>query len=133
MLKAVIDTNVFVSAYLKSMGLCARVIDLWIAGIFQLAVSGPILDEYEEVLLRKGISTQLIEDLNRAILKSAVFTAPSRSINLIKIDPEDNKFLECAVCSRADYIVSGDSHLRKLGIYGDVRIISPRDFIRILE
>jgi predicted nucleic acid-binding protein len=79
---------------------------MWISGIFQLAVSGPILDEYEEVLLRKGISPQLVEDLNAAILKSAVFTAPSRRINLIKTDPEDNKFLECTVCSRADYIIS---------------------------
>ena len=132
MFKAVIDTNVFIAAYFKSTGTCAKVIDLWTAKVFQLAVSDEILDEYEEVLLRKGISPNLVKDLNTAILQSAVYVTPSKRIRLINDDPEDNKFLECAESAEAKYIISGDMHLKKLGRYKSTYIISPQQFLQIL-
>ncbi|PIZ14833.1 putative toxin-antitoxin system toxin component, PIN family [Candidatus Desantisbacteria bacterium CG_4_10_14_0_8_um_filter_39_17] len=132
MFKVIIDTNIFIAAYFKSTGTCAKVVDLWTARVFQLVVSDEILDEYEEVLLRKDISPKLVKDLNTAILQSAVYVIPSKRIRLINDDPEDNKFLECAESTEVKYIISGDKHLKKLGKYKSTRIISPQQFLQIL-
>ena len=44
-------------------------------------------------------------------------------------DPDDNKFLECAIASRAKLIVSGDKHLLKLNGYQEIVVYKPRDFV----
>ncbi len=48
-------------------------------------------------------------------------------------DPSDNKFLECAIEGKADYLVSGDNHLLKLKEFEKVKIISVTDFLSIIE
>ena len=48
---------------------------------------------------------------------------------IVRDDPEDDKFIHCAVSGNADYIVSGDSHLLKLGGYGKVKIVNASDFL----
>ncbi|HEX8228447.1 MAG TPA: putative toxin-antitoxin system toxin component, PIN family, partial [Chloroflexia bacterium] len=63
----------------------------------------------------------------------AIFVHPTVPIDAIASDPDDNKFLECAVAGGADYIVSGDKHLLSLGEYEGIRILSPADFLRVLE
>jgi rRNA-processing protein FCF1 len=50
-------------------------------------------------------------------------------VEVIKDDPEDNKFLSCALEGEADYIVTGDAHLKRLREYKGVKIITPRSFI----
>jgi len=54
-------------------------------------------------------------------------------ISLIQEDPADNKFLECALDGRADYIVSGDSHLLGVGQYQAIQILSVRQFFKPME
>ncbi len=44
-------------------------------------------------------------------------------------DPDDDKFLACAVASKSTYIISGDKHLLKIGNYFDVSIDTPRYFL----
>jgi len=51
----------------------------------------------------------------------------------VKSDPDDNRVLECAVAGRADYIVSGDKHLRGLGSYDGIRILTVRQFMDTIE
>jgi len=53
----------------------------------------------------------------------------SIKIEIIKYDPDDNKFIECAVTNKADYIISGDNHLLDLKEYGNVKILSPKEFL----
>lgn len=132
-LKVVIDTNVFISAYLNTRGHPARIIDLWIRGAFDLYLSDEILDEYLRVLVKIGIAPPIVRLLNRRISKYSRLIRPAISITKIKNDPSDNKFLECAVVSKADFIISGDRHLLELGNIEDVKIVTPVEFLKFIS
>jgi putative PIN family toxin of toxin-antitoxin system len=62
----------------------------------------------------------------------AVHVAPSQRLEVVYDDPDDNKFVECAVEGHARYIVSGDKHLLRLGSYEQIEILPPADFVRLL-
>lgn len=51
----------------------------------------------------------------------------------IREDPADNKFIVCAIALKAEYIVSGDTHLRKLKNIGKIKIVSPAEMLGLLE
>jgi putative PIN family toxin of toxin-antitoxin system len=96
-----------------------------------LCLSASILEEYLAVLRYAGISTPLIETF-LSLLKDpgrAVVAVPARRIQAVREDPSDNMFLECAVEARADYVVSGDRHLRRLQTFAGIPILSPREYI----
>ena len=54
---------------------------------------------------------------------------PEEKINIVKDDPDDNKFIEAAVAGKADHIVTQDAHLLKIKEYRGIKIITPREFI----
>ena len=58
---------------------------------------------------------------------------PSRRFTVIREDPADNMFLECATEAGADYIISGDQHLRRLGTFERIEILSPRAYLTRAE
>ncbi|MCD6423133.1 MAG: putative toxin-antitoxin system toxin component, PIN family [Elusimicrobia bacterium] len=131
--RIVLDTNVFVSAYIKPEGISARLIDLWILDVFELVICEEILDEYVEILLRKGISYRLLKELNRQIWNKAIKVNLVGSVNVIKNDISDNKFLECAVRGKAKYIISGDKHLLNVKKFGRIKILGPGEFLKRLK
>ena len=57
---------------------------------------------------------------------------PIVAINVVKDDPEDDKFVEAAVCGKADCIVSQDKHLLRLREYNKIKILKPEEAISIL-
>jgi len=73
------------------------------------------------------------QELIETTLRIGKLIEVTTRINLIKEDPEDNKFIECALAGGAEYIVSGDKHLLKTGRYKKTRILSVNEFIKILE
>jgi hypothetical protein len=58
---------------------------------------------------------------------------PSVQLDVVKEDPPDNRVLECAVSSGADYVVTGDKDLLRLGRYDSIGIINPSDFLDFLH
>lgn len=56
---------------------------------------------------------------------------PAISLKVVADDPTDDRFLECAVEAGADYLVSGDVHLLRLGQYAGVQILSPGAFVQL--
>ena len=134
MLKVVIDTNVFVSSFFG--GVPRKIIDLWKDDRIILCISKPIIKEYIEVLNRMGLKDT--DELNKLVKLfssgyNSIFTATTPNLNIIIDDPDDDKFLECAVALDAKIIVSGDKHLKNLQTYFDIEILSPREFIDGLE
>ena len=103
--KVVIDTNVFVSAHLIPNGNPARVIDCWRESDYLLLVSKPIIKEIIKVLYEKGIDTKRIEKLLFLLSQKTILVTPKEEIFVIKNDPSDNKFLECAVFGKADILL----------------------------
>lgn len=129
MIKAVYDTNVIVSALLTSEGIPAILLDLATQQEITLFVSGEILQEYEGVLLRPkfGFSKKLVKRFIRLLkTKSKVVKPKPLGFNLK--DSEDNKFLECAIAGKVNYLVTGNTRHFPSTAYKGIQIISPREF-----
>ncbi len=130
MIKVVLDTNVFVSSFFG--GNPRKVVDLWKTGEVTLCLSKPIIDEYVEVLQRLGLhnETELGELLGLfARGLHAVFAAKTPELHVVEDDPDDDKFIECAVALSAEYIITGDKALRNIKNYAGIKILSPKEFL----
>ena len=76
------------------------------------------------------------EETDQILLDFLTFTIPvkiNKRFKAILKDPEDNKFIECAVASMADYIVSGDKHLLELKEFAGIKILTASECIAILK
>jgi putative PIN family toxin of toxin-antitoxin system len=132
MRSAVLDTNVVVSGLLRSAGPPAAVIDLGFARQFRWYISEPILTEYGAVLARKrlGIDPRRAGKFFADLRQAAVVVAPTRKLHECT-DASDNKFLECALEARADYVVTGNArHYPER--FQDIRVVLPRLFLTVL-
>ena len=130
MIRVVIDTNVFISSFFG--GNPRKVIDLWKRGKIILCLSSKIVDEYVEVLRRLGLAGEgELEELLSLLAEgfNNIFVASTPSLQVVRDDPDDDKFIECAVAAQARYIISGDNHLKAIGNYMGIKIYSPRDFL----
>ena len=89
--------------------------DAFLAGRYELCVSNEILDEYQEIL-EQQISPTVAENVVLLILNQANVRLidPYFRMDVIKADPDDNKFVDCAFAAGADYLVSEDSHFSVL-------------------
>ena len=67
--------------------------------------------------------------------ENVVFTHPTFRFNLITADPDDNKFVDCAIVANADYIVSQDSHFNvlKYNEFPKINVIRIEEFVKILN
>ena len=117
----------------------ARIIKAAEEGKVWIVTSEEIVNEISQTLTyprlkricdEAGVSRQ---QLIRIVLQVAGLVEVKSKVHVVQADPADNKFLECAVDGKADYIVSGDYHLLKIGSYKKMRIISVRQFLKILE
>ncbi len=130
MRRVVLDTNVFVSSFFG--GVPREIIDLWKTGEITICLSQEIVEEYLEVLSRLGLKNQKeFENLTKLFAEgyNSVYTASTPHLEVVLDDPDDNKFLECAVALNCKTIVSGDRHLKDIRKYIDIEIQSPREFI----
>ncbi|MCD6151039.1 MAG: putative toxin-antitoxin system toxin component, PIN family [Deltaproteobacteria bacterium] len=132
MLKIVIDTNVFVSSFFG--GVPREIIDLWKNGKVVLCLSQKIIEEYLEVLNRLGLEDKHeIENLTKLFAEgyNSIFTSKTPRLKVVEDDPDDNKFIECAVALDSKFIISGDKHLKDIKKYVDIEILSPKEFINL--
>lgn len=128
----VLDTNVVVSAHLKQDGLERFVLDLALSGAIAVYLSEEIVEEYVEVLSRArfDIAPQLAKSSLSLIKQMGTFVQPKKVANL-RLDPDDNKFLDCAAEGGATYIVTGNKrHFPR--IWGKTRVVSARELLEEL-
>lgn len=132
-MRVVIDTNVFVSA--TRGGVPRQVIDLIDKGIVVLCISHKIVDEYIRVYNRLKITPlhheKLLYYCEHADMVEAESDIPT--LSLVKDDPDDDKFIECAVALRADYVITGDKALLSVKQFENIKIVTPREFLEILH
>jgi len=132
MLKVVIDTNVFISSFFG--GTPRNIINFWKQGEISLCLSQEIIQEYIEVLNRLGLNnTNEIQNLTKLFAEgyNSIFTATTPHLAIVEADPDDNKFIECAVALDCKIIISGDKHLRDIKNYIDIKIMSPKEFVEM--
>jgi putative PIN family toxin of toxin-antitoxin system len=129
--RVVLDTNAVISALLFS-GVSSKLVSLWQKGLITPLLSREILDEYLRVLSysKFELSEKEIKELiQEEILPYAEVVKPKARLRVVRRDPSDNKFLECAVSGKAAVIISGDKELLSLGRYRQIRIQSPAQFL----
>lgn len=118
-LRAVFDTNIFVSAFLSRnpSSPTRELIRRWQDGELTLVVSDALVDEVAEKLLERRISEDRITELLALLLQLAEWVeVPPESIRaVVQEDPEDDPILACAVAGRAAYLVTYDAHFDALG------------------
>jgi hypothetical protein len=126
----VIDTNVFISSFFG--GSPRKIIDLWKNGTVVLCLSDKIIDEYIKVLLRFCFKAEkeIAEILSLfASGYNLLFTGKKLNLKIVKDDPDDDKFIECAVAWNAKYIIRGDHALLNVKEYRGIRIVTPTTFL----
>lgn len=138
-IRAVIDTNIFVSGLISPKGAPRKILDLAKKEIFKVVSSVSINHEILNVLhrdyiyLKYGLTEDIIDDISAFLYEGTVLTEDRYVISKVRKDPADNMFIACALEGEADYIISGDDHLLGLKHYKGVQIVDARDFLRVLE
>lgn len=111
MVRVVIDTNVLVSALLKPESVPELILSFVLSGEIVLCLSDPVASEYEEVLKREKFSKldeRKVKELLSRLRSEAHWVYPKIRLQVTRADPEDNKFLECAVEAKADFLITGN-------------------------
>ena len=131
--KVVIDTNIFVSGF----GWDAKpeeVLKLLKQKRIINYISLEILNELKRVVSYPKL--KFSDQLQNRILEFVFFYSeviePTEHISHITKDPEDNKFLECAIAARAEFLISGDSHLISIAEYRAVKIVDAATLLNII-
>ena len=129
-MRIVLDTNVFISGVFFS-GPPYEILKAWIDKRIQIFISSEILQEYQRV--GEELSNRYTEIEITPILKSfsqnAISISAPRLAHPVCVDPDDDKFLECAVAGKAELIISGDRHLLYINDFQGIKIVKPRIFV----
>ncbi|CCU83402.1 putative toxin-antitoxin system toxin component, PIN family [Mesotoga prima] len=134
--RVVLDTNVLISAIISSKGSPAKILDLWREGAFDLVFSEETLKELIDVMSRPkllritGINEDELNRLLSYLRSSSIVVDSSEDISIAIEDPNDTKFISCAVQAGAKYIVSGDHHLLDVEKFEGTAIVTPAEFLR---
>jgi putative PIN family toxin of toxin-antitoxin system len=134
-LRAVIDTNLFISGLFAKDSVSAQLQNLWIDQAFELVTSVEIIKEVSRVLSYPRIKERFkpkeenVRRFFQLIFRKAIISKDVYHTDKIVDDPTDNKFLACALEKKADYIVSRDPHLRNLKHFHSIQIVDATTFI----
>jgi hypothetical protein len=132
MLKVVIDTNVFISAFYLPESRPAGVVLLARRKTILNVISPPILKEVERIIKKKLLwDNSKTQSAVRQIKNFSEEVHPQERLAIIADDP-DNRILECAVAGQADFIISGDHHLIDLDNHQGIKIVTPARFLELI-
>ncbi len=136
-MRVVIDANIYVSFILAGGETLSSLFNAWQAREFEVLISKNIAAEVKEVCDRFLKRGTLTED----VAKETIWRLDheSRRIKVVSLvtlskDVKDNKYLSCARDGKADYLITGDKkHLLSMKRFGKTRIVSPKEFVTILQ
>ena len=132
-MRIVLDTNVLLSGIFWS-GTPYKILEYWIHDKYQILTTQPILEEYSNTLIRvsEGKKDSLVNAWMLFIVENGIVVKVRKKFKL-SVDPDDDKFIDCAVSGSADFIVTGDAHLLDLKSVLNVKIIKPNSFSEFLK
>lgn len=127
-MRVVVDTNVLISGTFFG-GKPRAVVDAIAGERIQASASSAILEEYNDTIMevaRKGYGSFDTSRFSSFVEKLSL-VEPVTDVRVCR-DPDDDKFISCAIDARAYYVVSGDKDLLDIGEYEGVEIITAADF-----
>jgi len=131
-MKIVLDTNVFISGIFFSRP-PSQILRAWKNKRLQIILSQDILIEYQRVaesLTLKYPSIDILPIIELVTVHGQFVDTKNIDITVCE-DPDDNKFIECAIASDTKIIVSGDKHLLKVKGFKGIKVHKPREFVEI--
>jgi putative PIN family toxin of toxin-antitoxin system len=138
-MRIVLDANIFISALISSQGNPAKILEKWQKRELEVVVSPAIVAEIERVTGYERLQKKyrrireeregLIDDLRNF----ATMVDPQQELSVVQADDSDNRYIECAIESGANYIVTGDPHLLDIGDYQGILILTPAIFVTLFE
>lgn len=135
LVKAVVDTNVWVSAAQNPVGTPRRIAEAFEADLFVMVYSNKMIAELVRVLARPKFAGKIdVDQAGRfvALIKRTAVFVQATDIPTTSRDPKDDVFLACSLASNADYLVTGDKDLLTLKEYGNTKIVTPAEFLEVL-
>jgi uncharacterized protein len=139
MVRIVLDANQFVSALLKPDSNPAIILAMVQENRVRLLMSEAIIAEidavlrYPKIMKRHGKEPEFLDPFMKRLRSVSQMTEGKLKIDIIKDDPDDNKYLECAMEGRVDYIISGDHHLTALEYFYGIPIVPPQTFLLVMQ
>lgn len=139
MARAVLDTNVIVSALISDKGAPRKIFTAWVQGRFTVVTSPSIIAEadralhYHKIRQVYGLSEEEIGTAIALLWSHGELTSDTYDIESPTGDPDDDKFLACALEGAADFVVTGDKELLRLKSYRGIPIVSPAEFLQALQ
>jgi putative PIN family toxin of toxin-antitoxin system len=136
-LRVVIDTNVLVSGIIQRKGFPYKVVKAWEDDVLILITSDDLINEagrvlrYEKIRVKYSLDDEEIKQVLLNLMRYSIVVNDPPKIDVIREDPADNNILAAAIEGKADYIISGDSHLLNLENYKGIRILTPKEFCRM--
>jgi len=129
LIHVVFDSNVWISA-ISHPGTVRHLLAAVREKRFEVSISAHLLGEITRVLggRKFGFSSDQLVLVDQEIRHLARVVHPCVTVRAVPDDPDDDRVLECAIESGAHYIVSGDRHLLKMGLYRGIRIVDPAVF-----
>ena len=129
-MRVILDTNVFVSGVFFR-GPPYEILEAWRDGKVQLVVSPEILEEYQRVgkILAKQFPKVDLGPIIDLLAVGAKLVLPPPLPEPVCADPDDDKFLACALASKTKFVISGDKHLLDVSDYRGITIVRPGKFV----
>ena len=128
-MKFAVDTNFLISATQWDYSLANKLLEKLLRENHEIFATEEIIEEFEEILERDfNYNKEEISKLREKVVQFLTLVIPSKKVDVVKEDSDDNKVIECAIEGKADYIISYDTHLLKLGGYQGIKIVSPEEF-----
>lgn len=132
-LKAVLDTNVYLSAFRSPSGTPAKLFESAILGRYELIVSPALIREFARIARERfQVPESVLQGHIRLIVHHATVVTPYHVPSVVSVDPDDDYVIACAVVGAATVIVSGDKDLLRLKTWEGISIMRPIDFLRTL-
>lgn len=134
-MRVCLDTNVLVQAFSQNPA-WRPLLDAMVRGRFEVVVSNEMMTEYEEVITRQAGAARwnLVESLFSRLFtehRTLLYIEPHFRFQVVTADPDDNKFVDCAIAAQADFIVTDDEHFQRLRTAGyRPQPIKSSEFIR---
>ena len=129
-MRVVLDTNVVMSG-MFSGGPPGRILTAWSAGEITLSTSPEIVEEYiatADVLVARYPTIELEPLVALLVMHAEIRQCPPLP-EQVCADPDDDKFLACALAANAECVVSGDKALQRASGYQGIAVVSPRQFV----
>lgn len=130
-MRIILDTNVLISG-LFFTGTPLKILEGIKRGKYRTIVSKDIIDEYKRTIDKLADHFPNVVDANsqlELIVLSSDICQPQKLMGPVCADPDDDKFIACAVASKTKIIISGDKDLLNVSGYKDIEVLTPRRFV----